>query len=93
MTPRWPIRYIKAALLVGLVAACSSPVGIDDDSDAPIRTDRLRYQFQPAYDGVVVEIPYTFTNTTDAPVFIANCRGETPVRLEKRIDGSFTLTE
>lgn len=63
--------------LVVLATACSSPLGFERDVEAPIQTERLRYQLRRVDFGVETDIEYEFTNGTSGPVFIVNCNGST----------------
>jgi len=82
-------HVIRAALALLLLVACEgresapsggadTPPGADTltgDADAPLRTDRDRYVLRPGDIGPEAVIVATFTNPTDAPLYIVNCNG------------------
>lgn len=91
MNAQYRFLHAISVLAVHLAAACSSPVDLDRDPEAPIQTERLQYELQRTDDAVQADISYTFTNKTETPVFIVNCNGSTAVRLEKRVEGQWTV--
>jgi hypothetical protein len=93
----------KAHVVVGiavLVGACSG-AGVmeppeagarlagDRDTGAAFQTDSLVYTLVRGPQGIEGRIGYVFTNPTDAPVYIVNCRAQTALRLQKHTDAGW----
>lgn len=77
---------------IALFAACqgTDPVRTDpllnlDQGATALRTDRDRYTVRRVEGSLVVDIPYTYTNPTDGPVYVTSCQVPTPPVLEKRV--------
>ncbi len=66
-----------------LLMACSDPLVVERDQDAPIQTDRLRYDVVSGGSGWRAQIVWTFTNPIAEPVSVVNCRGSAPTKLQK----------
>ncbi|MDX1673236.1 MAG: hypothetical protein R3314_00435 [Longimicrobiales bacterium] len=73
----------SAVLLVPAIAACDSGTDLGPLREPGLRTERTAYEVEYGARGWSVEIPYTFTNRTGAPVLVANCNGATPLRLDR----------
>lgn len=92
---RTPTR--RALALVSLAVAATLLACDDDllaptrDTEAPIQTDRLAYEMERIGDRLETSIEYSYTNTGSTPIFIQNCNGATGIRLEKRLDGVWTV--
>ncbi len=68
--------------LLGVVG-CDAVTGPKIDRLPGIQTEGASFHFSGEYEYRSVEIPYTFTNRTGAPVYIVNCRGAFGVQLER----------
>ena len=73
--------------LLIVVLGCRSTTGPSDDSPHLLQTEEVRYQLRPDWVGLAVDIPYVFENRTGAPVYLVNCNGAFPLRLE-RLEGA-----
>lgn len=77
-------RLALALLLVACAGVLEPPAG---DEDRPLQTDRLVYELRRTDHELRAEIPFTYTNQTDATVYVVNCKGHAPPALEKLVDG------
>lgn len=97
------IRALCAVALACLAAACRS--GDPESADGPpaarspdpasaapaLRTSADRYTLRRTPTGYEASIPFTYTNPTDAAVYVPSCRGAHPPSLEKRVDDGWEL--
>lgn len=89
-----PLVLLAGLSSLVLLAACQNPLALPRDEAAPIQTDRLEYTLRPSdsgLDGVETRIRYEYTNRTDGPLFIVNCRGATSIVLEREIAGQWEV--
>jgi hypothetical protein len=66
--------------------AQADPAGLSRDTDAAFQTDSLSYTLVSTRYGLEGQVALVFTNPTSAAAYIVNCRGDTSLRLEKRVD-------
>jgi hypothetical protein len=78
------MRHSLAAFV--LVTGCDTYTGPDRDLEPPIQTEDLLYELKSDGFGLRVDIPYTFTNSTDAAVYLTNCNGAFGLHLEREVD-------
>lgn len=67
----------------GVLIGCDSGTGPENGAAPAIRTDRAEYIVQGTASGWRAEIPYTFTNLTGETVYVPNCAGVVPLRLDR----------
>lgn len=72
-------------MVLTLLAAggCDPSTGVSREGEHLLQTDRPTYDLLSDGRWLRAEIPYTFTNRTGAPVYLANCRGGFALRLER----------
>jgi len=83
-----PFRMWLLTLALGMTVACSAPLGLRRDEDAPVQTRALAYTLVEGENGFAarVDITYTFRNVSEETVFILSCGGAPDVKLQ-RLDG------
>jgi len=88
---RRPFRVWFLTLALGLTAACSAPLGLRRDEDAPVQTRALSYTLVEGENGFAarVDITYTFRNVSEARVLLLGCAGLPNVILQRLEDGSW----
>jgi hypothetical protein len=74
-------------LAVDTITVTVAVPSVDRDQFALFQTDSLHYRLSAKSHGYEGRIAYTFTNRTQAPVYIVNCNGITSLWMEKWIDG------
>lgn len=84
---RFSLPLLLAACLGGL--ACEDSTGLPAESHPLIQTDSPEYRLEPYGAGWHASIPYTFTNRTGRPVYLANCRGGFGVHLDREDNGTW----
>ncbi len=90
MGQRFRIGALVSILLVLLLGACrQEPVvpALPPDDDAPITTDRERYTPEDFGDYVRYTVKTSYTNPTQASVYLAPCGYEPPSDYLERFDG------
>lgn len=82
--------FIMSVLLVFTLGACRQEAvkpQLPVDTDAPITTDHERYTPEAFGDRVSYTVAPTYTNTTEASVYLVPCGFEMPVYKLERFDG------
>jgi hypothetical protein len=88
-------------LLVLLLSGCSQGVSdvpavrsraqadaavLSRDTDAAFQTDSLSYTLVSTHLALEGQVAFVFTNPTSEAAYFVNCRGDTSLRFEKRVD-------
>lgn len=85
----WAVVAMLAPALVLALTACESTTSLDRTTEPAIRTDAAAYEVDAGPEAWSVEIPYTFTNRTDAAVYLAHCNDAVELRLDRWHDGDW----
>jgi len=83
------MRQSTALLTSALLFGCTDATVVERDLGPPIQTDRLLYDIVSDKSAWRTEIVWTFTNPIDETVYVVNCRGATPQKLEKWDSGEW----
>ena len=74
-------------IVPALLNGCLSATGLPDPP--LLETDALTYELVRDDPGLMVSIPYTFTNRTGGPVYLVNCLGGSGLHLEREDRGDW----